>query len=119
MEVPKRERLEEFFRRLLAAPSAGSIDEALQQLISILNAVEDELTGTPYDPGKWREDDRIYPPQPDNMHAVPGHPRVTRFRSLGHSTYIGMNGSLEIVARDGTVELSKPGLDGRSVWQLA
>lgn len=47
MEVPRRERLNEFFRRLLAAPNAGTFDEALQQVVTIMNAVEDELTGTP------------------------------------------------------------------------
>ena len=118
MVVPKRDRLEEFFRRLLQAPSAETLDEALRQLINILNAVEDELTTTPYDPDQWRHDERIYPPQPDNMHEVPGHPHVKRFRSLGHNAYIGANGSIEIVSLDGTAELRKNGVDGRGVWDL-
>jgi len=118
MEVPKRERLDEFFRRLLAAPAVGSADEAMQQLSNILDAVEDELSGVPNVPDNWREDGRIYPPKLDNVHPVARHPNVKRFRSLGHSTFVGINGSLEVVARDGSVELSKPGLDGRSVWEL-
>jgi hypothetical protein len=118
MEVPKRERLEEFFRRLLAAPNAGTFEEALMQLVSILDAVEDELTGIPSNPDNWRYDHRIYPPQIDSMRAVSDHPQVRRFRSVGHNTYIGANGSLEIVALDGTIELRKPGLDGRGIWEL-
>ena len=118
MEVPKRVRLEEFFSRLSAAPRAGTLDEALNQLTSILDAVEDEMTGILNSPKNWRDDGRIYPPQMDSMYVVPGHPQVRRFRSLGHNTYIGMNGSMEIIGLDGTAELSKLGVDGRAVWEL-
>jgi hypothetical protein len=118
MEVPRRERLNEFFRRLLAAPNAGTFDEALQQVVTIMNAVEDELTGTPNLPPNWREDGRMYPPQMDHMRPVPGHPQVQRFRTAGHNVFIGENGSLQIVAMDGTVEIEKPGADGRGVWEL-
>lgn len=116
--VPKRERLVEFLRRLSAAPNVATFDEALQQVITIMNAVEDELTEIPANPRNWHVDGRIYPPQLDNMYAVPAHPRVKRFRSLGHNTYIGVNGSIEVVSLDGTVELRKSGLDGRNVWEL-
>ncbi|HST62973.1 MAG TPA: hypothetical protein VLK84_29970 [Longimicrobium sp.] len=116
MEVSKRERLHEFYRRLAEAPHATTSDEALSQLTSILNEVEDELTGIPNDPGNWRYDERIYPPQHDSMHGVQGQPRAVRFRSVGHNTYIGANGAIEIVSMDGTVELRKPGADGRGVW---
>lgn len=118
MEVPKRDRLDEFFRRLLAAPAAGTADEAVQQLSNILDAVEDELTGVPNVPDNWREDGRIYPPQADHMRSVPGHPRANRFRTAGHNIFVGENGSLQIVALDGAVELEKPGIDGRGVWEL-
>lgn len=47
MEVPKRERLNEFFRRLLDAPAVGTADEALQQLATLMTAVEDERMGVP------------------------------------------------------------------------
>jgi hypothetical protein len=98
MEVPKRERLEEFFRRLLVAPGTGSFDEALTQLARILDAVEDELSGVPDFPQNWQSDQRIYPPQHDAAREIPGHPHVKRFRSFRHNTYVGENGSMEIVA---------------------
>jgi hypothetical protein len=118
MAVSRRERLVEFFRRLLAAPNAATFDEAVHLITSTMDAVEDEMAGIPYNPENWRFDGRIYPPRLDNMYAVPGHPRVKRFRSLAHNTYVGMNGSIEIGSLDGTVELVKPGLDGRNVWEL-
>jgi hypothetical protein len=118
MEVPKREHLEEFFRRLRAAPSAATFEEAMAQLTNILDAVEDELTGTPNDPASWQSDQRIYPPQRDAARDVPAHPQVTRFRSRRHNTYMGENGSVEIVALSGRIEVQKPGLDVRGVWDL-
>lgn len=45
MDVPKRERLNEFLRRLSAAPNAATFDQAFQQVVTIMDAVEDELTG--------------------------------------------------------------------------
>lgn len=117
MEVPKRERLEEFFRRLLAAPGTGTFDETMGQLASILDAVEDELTDIPNVPDNWQIDQRLYPPQKDAAREVPGYPLVKRFRSRRHNVYAGENGSLEIVALSGRVEVRKPGLDGRGVWQ--
>ena len=43
--LPRRARLEEFFRRLLAAIPAVSHDEAMQLMAATLNAVEDEFSG--------------------------------------------------------------------------
>jgi hypothetical protein len=118
MEVPKRERLVEFLRRLSAAPNAATSQEAMEQLSSILDTVEDELTAIPNVPANWREDGRIYPPQVDRMRPVAGRLQVNRFRTAGHNVFVGGNGSLQIVALDGTVELEKPGADGRGVWDL-
>lgn len=118
MEVPKRERLEEFFRRLRASPNAGTFDEMYAQFCNILDAVEDELTGVPNCPENGESDRRIYPPQRDATRDVPRHPQVKRFRSRRHNTYIGENGSVEIVTLSGRIEVQKPGLDGRGVWEL-
>lgn len=116
MAASKRERLQEIYRRLAQVPHAATLNEALSQLTNILAMVEDEFTGIPNDPANWRYDERIYPPQRDSMHAVQGHPQVARFRSVAHNTFIGTNGAIEIVSLDGTIELQKPGADGRGVW---
>lgn len=118
MTVPKRERLQEFYRALAAEPFASTYEEARAQHANVLNAVEDALTGVPYDPSQWETDGRMYPPLDDNMKKVPGHPHVRRFRHVLHSTYIGENGSIEITRYDGTVEFRKSGSDGRGVWEL-
>ena len=52
------------------------------------------------------------------MRDVPEHPHVKRFRTVRHNVYVGDNGSMEIVALSGRVELQRAGLDGRSVWEL-
>lgn len=118
MVASKPARLEEFFRRLLAGPAAASEAEALRLISDTLNEVEDEMTDVLYDPTKWQTDGRLYPPMPDSRRHVPGYEQVARYRSRGHNTYIGTNGSIEIVTLDGSVLLEKPGSDGRSVWSL-
>jgi hypothetical protein len=100
MEIPKRERLDEFFRRLGQAPEAAGFEEAMMQIHNILTAVEDELTQIPNNPPQWASDGRLYPPQQDSMRPVPRHDLVRRFRSLGHNTFIGENGSIEVVRRE-------------------
>ena len=117
-EPSRRERLAEFVRRLAAAPGMSSFDDAYRQLGEILNAVEDELTGIPFDPPRWQEDGRMYPPQMDNMRVVAGHLGVKRFRSRQHVTFIGDNGAIEIQSASGGTILSKAGSDGQSIAQL-
>jgi len=117
MERPKEERLKEFYRRLGQAPAAGSRKEARERLAAILNQVEDEMTTIPYNPANWMSDGRMYPPLDDNVRNVVGHPKVKRYRSRNHNTFIGSNGSIEIQDIDGMVEFSKPGADGKGVWE--
>src|SRR5688500_3403270 len=94
--VSKQERFEEFCRRLEGEQHARTFGEAYEQIRSILNQVEDELTTIPFNPDNWQTDGRLYPPQPDSMREVEGHPEVRRFRSRGHNTFVGVNGSIEI-----------------------
>ena len=112
----KHVRLDEFFRRLTAMRPARTHAEAYEQLCGTLNAVEDELSGEPYDPDAWAGQDRMYPPQPDSARKVRDYPGVTRYRNKGHNTFIGANGAIEIQTVDRTVVFKKTGADGRGVW---
>lgn len=120
MEIPKTARLQEVYRRLAAAPAAQTFGEMRGQLNNVLNDVEDQLTDIPYDPRSWETDGRLYPVQDDNVHAVEGHPRVRLLRARRSLIYIGDNGAIEVQdVVSGRVEFSKPGADGRGVWELA
>lgn len=115
-DLPRDERLKEFFRRLVAAPPAFDHDEAFRQVADVLNRVEDELTSIPFDPNSPLNDGRMYPPRPDSKKAMPGRTDVTRYRSKGHSTLIGDNGAIQIiVGSSGPVIFEKPGADGRTL----
>jgi hypothetical protein len=117
-EVPPRlVRLAEVCRRLAERLPASSSEEALEILILTMNEVEDEWSGTPYDPENWSTDGRLYPPVPAGMRPVPGKPEVTRWRSKAHNTYVRANGALEIVSvRDEATIFSALGKNGKGVW---
>jgi hypothetical protein len=116
--IAKEERFAEFCRRLQREQPARTFLEAYEQLCRVLDQVEDELTSIPCNPDNWQSDGRMYPPQPDSIRAVEGYPRVHRFRSRGHNTFIGVNGSIEIqTASSEQVILRKLGEDGRGVWE--
>jgi hypothetical protein len=117
--ISKEERLAEFLRRLGSAPAAKAFEEAYSQICNILNEVEDELTAIPNEPENWQTDGRLYPPKLDNVRTVPSEGAIKRFRSVGHNTFIGENGSIEIeVIQTKEVIFSKAGEDGRKVHEL-
>jgi hypothetical protein len=114
---PPSARLREFFSRLERHSSFTSFEEAYAGLVSILDTVEDDLTGIPNSPESWKTDGRLYPPQMDNRFPVPGHPGVTRLRTRGHNVFIGTHGAIEIrEVRTGTVVFAKAGFDRKEVW---
>jgi hypothetical protein len=120
VEIPKQDRLQEVYRRLAQAPAAGTFTEMRRQLDAVLNSVEDQMSGVPYDPRCWVTDGRLYPVQDDNVYDVDGHPRVMLLRARRNEIYIGDNGAIEIRdAASGGVEFNKPGEDGYGVWELA
>ncbi len=102
-------------KRLGEADPADSAESALRLLSSILNEVEDLYSGVPYDPSRWRGDGRMYPPQTDSARLVAGRAGVTRYRSRGHNTLIGQNGSIRIEGLGGNAILEKCGLNGEGV----
>jgi hypothetical protein len=76
------------------------------------------MTSIPFNPDFWQTDGRMYPPQPDSIREVEGQPKVKRFRSRRHNTYIAENGAIEIKSiPEGVVILAKPGADGKGVWE--
>jgi len=116
--LTRSERFAIFLERLAAAEPTDSAEAAYNLVSSTLIAVEDEFSGTKFDPAQWKTDGRLYPPQLDNRRAVAGYPEVVRYRSLGHHTLIGSNGSIQIITIRGATELMKAGTDGRHVWQI-
>ena len=86
-------------------------------MVSILEAVEDEMTGAENNPANWRVDGRLYPPQPDNWYSVSGYPRVIRMRTRGHDIFVAKNGAIEVRYKENeALILSKAGSNGRKVW---
>ncbi|PAY19145.1 hypothetical protein CKO51_12315 [Rhodopirellula sp. SM50] len=115
MSFDKKERFQEFVRRLESAGNVATAKEALSLLREMLTAVEDEMSGIPNDPARWQTDGRMYPPQDDNARDVENRPDLVRYRSRGHNTLIRDNGAIEIRDLQGNIFLSKPGSDGNGV----
>ena len=112
MILDKVERLKIFKDRLAIAPAAGTMSEAMQLLKQVLDDVENEFSGLPYNPEAMLDDQRMYAPREDNRNAVPGRPDLLRCRSRSHNTYFASNGAIKIISLSGHVWLDKPGVDG-------
>lgn len=118
-DIPtKSTRIREFFRRLNEAPRTSTAEEALDSIIILLNEVEDELTGIPYNPWKWRTDGRMYAPLPDRIGPVFGEPKLIRALATRHTVYISINGAILIREKNGGIALDKDGADGKKVRDL-
>jgi hypothetical protein len=120
----KGERVKLFTKELGGRPPAKSHDEAYKQLADSMNKVKDAESGMPFHPERWATDGRLYPPQEDRRLPIPDRPDIAGYRSLGHTTYIGDNGAIEIQTAvpkgqegKGKVIFSKQGADGRGVWE--
>ncbi len=105
-----RQRIDEFYKRLKKAPKAKNADEALGQVRSKLDEVEDELSGVPKKnppPPPKESDGRMYPPLDDfiKRNADGSITATTR----GHNIKLGADGSITITSRKtGDIEFQKP-----------
>jgi hypothetical protein len=106
-----RGRLDEFYRRLDAAPPAGTADEAFGLICRTLDEVEDKLSGIPKQtppPPLRAPGGRLYPPRADRIIPQPDGGLVAATRH--HIIHIGPGGSIAIVsARTGVIEFTKSG----------
>lgn len=110
MFVPKADRLAEFQKRLSEAPAAANHDDALQLIADVLNTVEDELSGVPFDPARSHVDGRLYPPSTE-FEVASDVVGSRCYRQRGHKTYISPSGAIRICRLDGQVLTSKPAVD--------
>lgn len=113
MDIPKSKRLQEFLSRLASASPVNSHAEALLLVAQILNDVENEFTSIPYNPSAWHEDNRMYPPQPDN--ARDEGEGLTRYRSKGHNTLIHSSGAIRLDTIGGICLLNKAAQNGHFI----
>jgi hypothetical protein len=88
MKKPRHERLVIYFERLLAAEPADTYEAALGLICRTLDEVEDEFSGEPNEPDRWRELDRMFPPQADSVFA--NKPRVGVATAVSRGHYILM-----------------------------
>jgi hypothetical protein len=116
-DIPEKAvRLAEFFRRLKLSSAVSDSAEAFRLIVETLNAVEDELTGIPYNPSAWMSDGRMYPPQPDSRRIAQGRPDLVRYVTKGHDILLGPSGAIEFRDRiRNLVSFRKPGADGSVV----
>jgi hypothetical protein len=115
----KMQRLAIFKERLLAAVPSTTLKDGRSLLEKILNAVEDEFSGVPFNLAAADYDGRMFPPLDDRRKVISANPRIEQFNSAGHVTWIGENGAIKIVfRRDRSILLDKPGRDGRTIDTL-
>jgi hypothetical protein len=115
----KRERLNLVYNRLDNEQPAANHDEALTLIARVLNEVEDEFSGVPYNPDEPGTDGRMYPPNTRFRYKNWERPGIHCYRQVAHATFIAENGALEIRSRSGTelgnILYEKPGKDGKKV----
>ena len=112
----KRRQVEELYRRLKTAKPTKTDEEALLLIAQLMREIGDEMTNEPYDPTRWKEHDRNYPPQGDSE-QLPSEVEGARvFWTLRHEVIVGFNGAI-VMRKKKTfeVEFSKAGHDGREI----
>jgi|SRR6185436_15773576 len=112
----KRRQVEELYRRLEAAKAAKTDEEAFSLIAQLMREIGDQLTDDPYDPSKWKEHDRIYPPQLDREDIPSGIEGARLFQTVAHQVIVGRNGAITMrKKRSFEVEFVKAGHDGQVI----
>jgi RHS repeat-associated protein len=107
--MSKADRLNKIFGQVTSAPNSTTAQQAMQQMHTSLDAVEDAYSGVPKNPNPGlAPDGRMYPAQPDNI--VVGDDGSITATSRGHITTYGSDGSITVTDRaTGNVVYYKPG----------
>jgi hypothetical protein len=95
LQRTRAERLAEFFTRLAALPAPRTADEALEQISTTLDAVEDAYSGVPKQeppPPPNMPDGRMYPPLADHIDRRPDGSIIAATRR--HLIEIAADGSV-------------------------
>ena len=96
------ERLEKFFRRLEAAPPAGSADEPMELVCRLIEEVEDEFCPLPREePVPTEFTGRMYAPQGDMI--KPWLRNGLKATTRRHVVYCSANGGIIIRHRSNPV----------------
>lgn len=101
----------EFYARLAQLPAPRTADEALEQIATTLDAVEDDWSGVPKKtppPPPNMPDGRMYPPLPDFIVRHPDGSFTARTR--GHLIEVGANGTVTFRRKKtGVIEYTREG----------
>jgi hypothetical protein len=118
--LTKEQRVSLFIDLLVQAEPASTFKSGYDLLCRTLIDVEDEHSGVPSNPSRWRDDGRLYPPHEDMARSVETVPGVIAFRSVAHRTFIAKNGAILILdIFQSRIVLSKRGKDGKEVPKAA
>lgn len=99
-------------------PTPHSGDTAKVFVDTVLNTIEDEFSGVPYNPQTFEDDGRLYPAQEDFRQKSPV-PNVAVYFHKAHASYFGDNGSIRISRRrPPQVLIERAGCDGITIGEL-
>jgi len=94
----------------LAEPCANA-DDALDLVGRLLEEVENEFSGVPYNPSTPTNDGRMYPPRADSRRKI-DQPDMRLYRTRGHRLFISETGAILIQELNGTCVFSKVDKNG-------
>jgi hypothetical protein len=64
---------------------------------SFMDVIRSKINTAAFMPGRWKEDGRMYPPFLCDAEDLPERPGMYKLQSRKHASYIGTDGSIEII----------------------